>query len=273
MKIVNLIEDTEGESKLLYEHGLSFYIETKKHKLLMDTGASDAFLENAKKKGIDLSEVDTVFISHGHYDHTGGLISFAKLNSEAKIYINENAVGAFYNLRDGKEKYIGMDKAVKELDNVIFVKGNMRIDEELSLFTNVRGRRLFPKGNLILKRKVGDVFFQDEFDHEQYLVIEDDGEKLLLSGCAHNGILNILDEYSSLYDGEPDRVISGFHTMRKEYTSEDEVLVKEMGKEMVKMKTLFYSGHCTGEVPIEILKGIMKDKLIVIHSGDEITIS
>ena len=80
------MEDTDGGNGCVYEHGLSFYIETKKHKLLLDTGASDATLKNAEKLGIDLTQVDTVILSHGHYDHSGGIMAFAKLNPTAKIY-------------------------------------------------------------------------------------------------------------------------------------------------------------------------------------------
>ncbi|MFR0986450.1 MAG: MBL fold metallo-hydrolase [Frisingicoccus sp.] len=91
MKIVNLIENTEGCSGCASEHGLSFYIETK-HKLLVDTGATDAFVRNAKMLGVDLKAVDTVILSHGHYDHGGGLPAFIKINSKAKIYIRTAAL-------------------------------------------------------------------------------------------------------------------------------------------------------------------------------------
>ena len=78
MKIVNLIENTEGCSGCASEHGLSFYIETVKHKLLVDTGATDTFIRNAEILGVDLAAVDTVILSHGHYDHGGGLPAFVK---------------------------------------------------------------------------------------------------------------------------------------------------------------------------------------------------
>ena len=60
MRIINLIEDTPGKEECLFEHGLSFYIETEQHKLLVDAGSTDAFLKNAEVLGVDLSEVDTV---------------------------------------------------------------------------------------------------------------------------------------------------------------------------------------------------------------------
>lgn len=76
MKITTLIENAHASGNLISEHGLSLYIETKKHKILFDTGQSNAFILNAEKLNIDLKQVDIVIISHGHYDHIGGLIHF-----------------------------------------------------------------------------------------------------------------------------------------------------------------------------------------------------
>lgn len=92
MKIINLVENTK-KGECLNEHGLSFYVETKKHKLLIDTGASDMFIQNAECLGVDLTQIDTVILSHGHYDHSGGLLPFAKLNPSAKIYLKDTADG------------------------------------------------------------------------------------------------------------------------------------------------------------------------------------
>ena len=78
MKVVILMEDTCKVPGCEYEHGLSVYIETAKHKVLMDTGASEKTLENAKKLGIDLYKVDAVIVSHGHSDHSGGILAFSQ---------------------------------------------------------------------------------------------------------------------------------------------------------------------------------------------------
>ena len=97
MKIVNLIENTKGNNNCLAEHGLSFYVETKQHKLLVDTGATNAFIKNAQDLGIDLTMVDMVILSHGHYDHAGGILEFAKTNPKAAIYMQSNAKDAYYH--------------------------------------------------------------------------------------------------------------------------------------------------------------------------------
>ncbi len=284
MKIICLMENTALADNIISEHGFSLYVETKNHKLLIDAGQSDAFAQNAKSLGVDLSKVDMAMLSHGHYDHSGGLMKFAEINENAPIYMQNNAGGEYYHTNDTIEKYIGIDKDILKLSQVRLIDGNVRIDDEISVFAGVKGRRHFPSGNLELTVKckaVGDVkgsyhgekdysFIQDDFSHEQYVVIEEDGKRVLISGCAHNGILNILDEFEKLYKGVPDIVISGFHLMKKNgYSDEDVENIKDIATELRAMDTTFYTGHCTGEEPFAIMKEIMGDKLHYIHSGDE----
>lgn len=265
MRIVNLMEDTQGAEGCVYEHGLSFYIETPKHKLLLDAGASDKLLHNAEVLEVDLTKVDTLVLSHGHYDHSGGILAVAKLNSSMQIYMQHSAGRDFYH----GERYIGIDKEILELPQLFPLDGDYVIDEELSVFSDMKGRRLWPKGNLVLQCLEGDCLLQDTFDHEQGLVIEAEGKKVLLSGCAHNGILNILDRFRALYHCNPDVVISGFHMMQKtDYTEEDICNIRETAIELSKMPTRFYTGHCTGVVAFEIMKEIMKEQLQYVHCGD-----
>ncbi len=269
MKIINLIEDTSANNSCLYEHGLSFYIETKTHKLLVDTGASDAFLQNAEKLGVDIKQVDTVVLSHGHYDHGGGILAFAKDNPDAKIYIRDNAFGDFYHGKDKDKRYIGVDKRIAELSQVVKVNGNLQIDEELFLFTDVKGRKLWPSGNLQLYSIEDGVAKVDDYSHEQYLVIFAEGKKILVSGCAHNGMLNILDEYAKVVGGEPDMVISGFHMMKKQgFSEEDVAVIKETARELAKTSTKFYTCHCTGTDAYGMMKEIMREQVDFVHSGE-----
>jgi len=271
MRIVNLIENTPGVEGCLYEHGLSFYIETAYHKLLVDTGASDAFIHNAKTLGIDLTQVDIVVLSHGHYDHSGGILAFAQINPTAKIYMQKNAAGEYYHKDEIIEKYIGINKEIRNLPQVIWVDGDWKIDDELELFGNVTGRRLWPQGNMGLKELVNGTFLQDEFSHEQYLVVTCGEKKLLVSGCAHNGVLNILEKYRALHGENPYAMISGFHMRKKtEYTDEDIAVMEETARELCSTDTFFYTGHCTGEFPYEVMKKILGKQLIYVHSGEEI---
>ena len=88
MKFVTLVEDAT-KCELGAEHGLSIYVETEKHKLLFDVGTTDLFIKNAKALGIDLSQVDTVVISHGHNDHGGGLDAFLAINDHESCLLQK----------------------------------------------------------------------------------------------------------------------------------------------------------------------------------------
>ena len=102
-------------------------------------------------------------------------------------------------------------------------------------------------------------------------MIEEDSKRVLISGCAHNGILNILDKFRELYNTWPDAVISGFHLKKKSgYTQEDLDNIRQIAEELSKLPTKFYTGHCTGEEPYGMMKEIMGEQLIYLHSGDKI---
>lgn len=275
MRIINLMENTEGKHGCAAAHGLSFYIETDHHKLLMDLGPSEETLKNAEKLGIDLTAVDTVILSHGHYDHSGGILAFAQINPNAVIYMQESAGEDYYSLEETEEgtncRYIGIDKEIRDLPQVKRIKGDFVIDDELSLFTIDERICDVPFSNRRLKQKKGDDLVQDDFAHEQCLVICDGDRRILFSGCAHNGILNILAEYQRKYGGQPDAVISGFHLMKKGKYTEDEIKeILSIARELKKYRTLFYTCHCTSLPAFDIMKLVLDDQLRYVHSGDEI---
>lgn len=271
MKIINLVEDTAGSRGCRYEHGLSFYIETKKHKLLIDSGATDKFLYNADLLGVDVTQADTLILSHGHYDHSGGIGSFAERNPSARIYMKASAGEEYYHLTEGMEKYIGIDKKLLTLEQCVFVSGDYQIDDELFLFSGVTGTKYPARSNRTLLKKTGQAFSPDTFDHEQYLVITQGDHHTLVSGCAHKGIINILDRYYELYHAYPELVISGFHLNQKNgYTEEDIDNIKEIAHALLKTNAVFYTGHCTGAAAYDIMKQIMGDHLKPIHSGERL---
>lgn len=265
MKIVTLVENTCGNDSCIAEHGLSIYIETERHKLLMDTGQTDAFIRNAEAVGVDLSTVDTVVLSHGHYDHSGGIIPFSELNDTARIIMQRTAAEPHYN----GERYIGIDKAILDLPNIVMINGDKRLDDELFLFGGITGRRCYPQGNNKLSRIRDGEKLPDDFAHEQCLVVTQSGKNWLMSGCAHNGILNILDRYKEIFGDLPDYVISGFHMMKRdgEFTEDEKSVIIQTARELANTNVVFYSGHCTGIPAFELMKKIMGDRLIALHSG------
>ena len=270
MKVTVLIEDTSVTKELTAEHGLSLYIETQNGNIIMDTGASDLTWDNADKLGIDVSEADKVIISHGHYDHAGGLIGLAERNPKADIYIRKSAFGDFRH----NDRYIGIDKNICNLPDLHFIDGPVnKIGDGVTLFSEITENKMIPDGNSELLKVTENGAVCDDFCHEQYLVIEENGKKVLLSGCAHNGIVNIVNRCKEIYGEYPHAVISGFHTVKKtDYSENDIYKLKCLASELSKIPSVFYTGHCTGERTFDIMKKIMGEKLVMIHTGDTVII-
>lgn len=277
MRIINLVENELGETGCEAAHGLSFYVETKNHKLLFDTSPSEVVLRNAQKLGVDLTVVDTVILSHGHYDHSGGIIAFMELNPNAKIYMQHNAGGDYYAY-DGEDKgfrYIGIDKKILSLPQVQLLEGDTKIDEELQLFTVDKRAFPLPSTNKRLRELHGVEYKQDEFKHEQNLLLTADGKKILFCGCAHNGILNVMETLERKFGKEllPDLVIGGFHLMKRtEFSETDTAEVSEIANRLKSYKAHFTTCHCTGLPVFNQMKEIMGDQLSYVRSGDEVVV-
>ena len=275
MRIINLIENTEGHDGCAFDHGLSFYVETKKHKLLFDLGPSEETLYNADALGIDIKAVDTVILSHGHYDHSGGIIPFSMINDKALICMQSTAVGDYY-ADDGQDaserfRYIGIDRNIAKLPQVRLLDKDMVIDDELELFVIRHRSHDLPFTNRRLLVREGGDYRRDDFTHEHFLVIRQDNRSILMSGCAHNGILSIMDEYMDRYKKAPDLVISGFHLMKKtDYRDSEIAEIEDIARELKKYPTKFVTCHCTGTAAFDLMKEIMGESLVYVHSGEEI---
>lgn len=271
MRVVSLMENTGKRDDLHTEHGLSLYIETEHHRILFDTGASERFLDNADRLGVDLAAVDTLVISHGHYDHTGGIPGFLRRNQQAKVYIRENAFAPFYHCSETETRFIGIDSIRREHPRLTLTGGNVTIDPELTLFTQVRGRRCYPETNRKLKYFDGQTYRQDDFRHEQNLAITERGKRVVISGCSHNGIVNILDSYHALFHQMPDVAIGGFHTAGKdEFDPNSVAQLRKMAQALQETGTVCYTCHCTGQEPYAILKEQMGDQIHYLATGEEI---
>lgn len=263
MKIVVVVTDNSLSNELVAEHGLCVYVQTEKHNILADTGMSELTWENAEKLGIDIRNTDIVSLSHGHYDHSGGIMSFFEINKTARIFARESVFGNYYHA----DRYIGVDQEIKNLPTLCFTGSSFRLDDEVSFFSDIKANRFWPLSNAGLSEIKSGCSVPDDFKHEQCTVIKSERKTVLISGCAHNGILNIMDRFREIYGRNPDVVISGFHMNSPD---EDMDAVKETAEELSKTETLYFTGHCTGNDAYSVMKQIMKDKLNFIYSGMEI---
>jgi len=266
MKIIALAENTAISENLKKVHGLGVYIETPKHKLMFDLGPDDTAFENAAALGVDLAEVDTVIISHGHYDHGRGLARFLKENDKATVYARKQAFGPLFAKAGDDKKYIGLDSEIAGNERIVFTGDELRIDDELFLFSAVEAA-LDTESSRAQVVNGPDGFVQDDYSHEQNLILTAGGRAVLFSGCAHCGIEGILDA-ALLYRPDIKTVFGGFHLFNPN-NGETEPLeyVQSLAERLSVYDVLFYTCHCTGEKAYGWMREIMGGKLKYLSTG------
>ena len=257
MKITALTENTSRPG-LPYEHGLSLYIETEGRRLLFDTGQSALFSENAERLGIDLSGVDIAVLSHGHYDHGGGLTRFLELNKTAPVYLSRFAFEPHFRA-DGT--YIGLDKELEENERLIFCGEETHIADGMTLFAKNGAKKIADLGSFGLNMEQDGKLVPDDFRHEHYLMIREAGKQVLISGCSHKGILNIESWF------RPDVLVGGFHLSKLPPGDR----LKACALRLNEYDTVYYTCHCTGAEQYEFMKRYMKN-LHYISAGETIEI-
>lgn len=278
MKITALAENTAERADLKTVHGLSIFIETRNHKILFDLGPEDVIFGNAEKLGIDLMEIDTVVISHGHDDHGGALKQFLAFNDKAKVYIRKQAFDPYYVDVKGDKKYIGLDAELADNERIVFTEGARCIDDELFVFSNV----LFKAPNTVplpntksgskLLKKGPEGFVQDDFGHEQNMILTAEDKAVLFTGCAHSGIGGIMPE-ALRYQGGIEAVFGGFHLYNPNSgETEPEGLVRGLAETLSAYDAVFYTCHCTGQKAFDIMREIMGEKLRHLATGTTVDI-
>ncbi len=256
MKITSLVDNISETPGIGSEHGLSLYIETGSHKILFDMGQGTLFAENASKLGIDLSEADIAVISHGHYDHGGGLREFLRINDKAAVYISRHAFEPHYGR---KGEYIGIDVELKDCNRLVFTGDEYRIDEGLTLYSCNEMPKSIALNTDSLTVFDGKENVPEDFRHEQYLLIEEDGKRVLISGCSHKGILNIVEWF------KPDCLIGGFHFMNMGLDDS----LKENALKLDNYDTAYYTCHCTGASQFEYMRSF-SGKIHYLSAGQTI---
>ena len=261
MKLSVLTENTAIHPQFRSVHGLSLHLQTKTNTILFDVGPGDEFLSNAELMGIDLTKVDLCAISHGHYDHGGGLSRFMEINTTAPIYLTDLA---FEDCFSGS-KYIGLDKALAGNPRFRVVTKETRVVPGILLLSKIPGETLLPKANATLLNTAGP----DPFLHEQVMLVEEDGLLVLLGGCAHRGIVNILEYVKTTVDRYPNAVVSGFHLAAggSGKCMADEAYLLELSSRLLATGAMFYSCHCTGSEALQRLQQLMHGKLQAISTG------
>jgi 7,8-dihydropterin-6-yl-methyl-4-(beta-D-ribofuranosyl)aminobenzene 5'-phosphate synthase len=209
MKIITLIDNLVYTNKLVAEHGLSMYIETANLKILFDTGQSGLFLQNAKTLGIAVEEIDAVVLSHGHYDHTGGLYKFLEQNNKAKVYAKQSIFTPKYNK---EHHFIGTELNEALLnERLVYIKSITELDEDIFIFPDIPVHHPVDIHFKGFTTKAEGQVVPDEFDDELFMVIRQKNHINVITACSHRGITNICTTATGYFNLPTRMILGGFH--------------------------------------------------------------
>jgi 7,8-dihydropterin-6-yl-methyl-4-(beta-D-ribofuranosyl)aminobenzene 5'-phosphate synthase len=272
-RITVLVENTAGGRGVLAEHGLSFWVEIGSRRILFDAGQTNVLLHNAHVLGIDLSTLDAIVLSHGHYDHVGGLQQILDIAPSVPVYLHPQAIETKFACSGKQAREIGMDRdAAQVLEQ--------HIHNGLGSFTNAR-TEVFPgvwaTGEIPRRSAFEDIggrFYKDsdctrpdELSDDQALVLEVGNDLVVVLGCAHSGVINTLDHVAELFPGRPVRMLlGGMHLgsashMRIAKTIETirRYNVRRIGP-----------AHCTGGQASRELWSTLPERCFVCNTGTQI---
>ena len=264
MKIHVLAENTATSPELQAEHGLSLLIEACDTRILFDMGATSRFAANAAHMGQILATVNIAIISHGHYDHGGGLLPFLTINEHAPVWVSPHAFEPHFNA-NGKD--IGLLPRLAEHPRLHRAPGEQyRLAPGLTLYSGATLPTPYRTEGAGMSTERDGHLVADDFRHEQYLMVEENGLRVLFSGCSHRGILNIAQHF------RPDVLIGGFHFMKADMEA-DAPYLRRAAEVLLAQPTQYYTGHCTGEAAYSFLKPLMGERLQSFHTGTVLTLT
>ncbi len=281
MRVVALIENTSASEKLRVEHGISLYIENAGVKYLIDTGASDKIMFNAKRLGIEPSAVPYVLISHNNYAHTGGLDEIFKKNPNVMIYAKKACLNDFYvqqslfRVRMNRFNYLYEEHP----ENFVLYRNFQQIDNGFFAMSNEHpDSSFFCEDKTLLMKKDGKIV-KDDHSHESFYVIFPENDRssgaVVISPCSLCGITNVLKTVKRRFPKTKIlSVIAGFHLMgssTKKLSCSVDHVEKTINEIMTIDTGTIYTFHCTGLTGYGIMKQQLGDRLQYLQTGEELT--
>ncbi len=270
VEITILSENTVAASVLPItgEHGLSFFVKAGDQKFLFDTGQGQVLVHNAKHLGIDLGSVETVILSHGHYDHAGGLGRLLEINSGFRLVAHPSVFESKLACL-GEDCYpIGMSTGEQQLKEA-------GVKLELSRDPVRIGPGIMTTGEIPMTNdfeQIEPMFFvdtsegrkQDTLPDDNALVIDTESGIVVVLGCAHRGVVNTLTKAVSLAGKDKiHAVLGGMHLFLA-----DEERIKKVTQALERFEVeRMIIGHCTGFPAMAALAQAFPGRLIPASVG------
>ena len=265
-KVTTLCENNigHGSQNLIGEHGLSFYIEAENRRILFDTGQNLGIANNAEVLGIDLSRIDTVVLSHGHYDHSSGLKSLLDCNTDFTLCAHPDVFSPKVRGAGDDHKYIGIpvDRNALEQKGV-----KIQLDQDpVSLAPGITTTGTIPLSNEFeavgseFHLKNGDEFTADTLADDRALILDTAKGLVVLLGCSHRGVINTLSHVIQVAGRNTIHAILGGLHLGK---ASDEKLANIIDHLHTFGLDKIGVGHCTGPKAFVALANAFGDKVFL----------
>lgn len=270
MTLTVLSENTAnpGFPDLIVEHGLSVHVELGDYNILYDFGARGTLIPNSRILGVKLEEVKEAILSHGHYDHGGDLESFLEINRTAAVHHGRDAFSPRWSISKGSPRGVGLSfSAEGPPGERLSVVEKLEDRGDYIILPAAPGHRAKPKGNSLLLAGPAGGRLQDDFVDELTLVIRGSEGLIVVTGCSHRGILNIVDQVSTYCPDCPiSALVGGFHLRDGE---ESETDIAEVCRRLSQSLPVgrIYSGHCTEATAGRIMADTFTDRYQTLYSG------
>jgi len=265
MKINTLTEKLGYNNKISAEHGFSHYIESGNKQILFDTGQSGLFIQNANQLGIDIADVDILVLSHGHYDHTGGLRAFLEINNKAAILAKEEIFTPKYS---GKSRFIGLSNGDAVKSRVTYVNAVTECIKDVFIIPEIKLYHPEDTNFRNFYKKTGTSFYPDDFADELFLVIRKNNRISIITACSHKGITNICENAVRNFELPVHMIVGGFH-MKDCEAHQYQWIVQYLRN--VRPDIIGVS-HCTGVEKYASLTNDLHSKVFYNCTGNEISI-
>lgn len=265
MRLTVLAENTANRRGMLAEHGLSVLVETKGKRILFDTGQSDVFWRNACALGISLKNLDAVVLSHGHYDHCGGLKRLCQEGPLPPVFVGKGALEKKRCVqRDGTLRDIGIPWLPEDRTAFRENEGFLEPFPDVFLTSGIRQAADFEGVPALFVRGTGDAVERDGMQDEQLLCVVEGDRLHVVAGCCHVGVVSCLRHAVSLFPQKRlGMVLAGMHLRGVSVERLDATIraVRELDPDCL------VPVHCTGIMAIAQLKLALKDRCRLAEVG------
>lgn len=278
MRLSVLVDGESGRADVRAEWGASMYVEAAGRAILMDTGTTGFFADNARAMGLALDRVDLAVLSHGHADHGGGLERFFAENASAPVWAREGLDAPAFLKLGPLKRPVGIDEGLLEhcRDRFRLVRENTVAAPGVHLLTAIPHDYARPKGNDLLWRLEGGSLVRDEFRHELVAAIDDADGLVVLTGCSHHGVLNMVEATRSALPDRPIKaLVGGFHfaglPVGRGFLGDTDDAIRAVAERLAAWGIpRVLTTHCTGRRGFALMREVLGPAIEYLPAGAQV---